>query len=216
MSDPSAPQDPFAGLPPEPADSSPQSGSQPPAYGSEPPVSPPYGAQPPTPPPYGQPPVSPPYGAQPPVTPPPYGQPPVSPPYGAQPPVAPPYGQPAAYGVQPPAYGSPPPYVQPGGYAQPAYGFPKNSLAVWSLVLGIVSFVLSCGFFTGVPAIIVGSKAKKAVAEGQANNGGMATAGIILGWVATGLAVIGIVIIIIIAATGNWDSTMHSSGYSNL
>ena len=196
MSDPSAPQDPFAGLPPEPDDSSPASGSQPPAYGSEPP-------------PYGQPPVTPPYGAQPPATPPPYGQPPVTPPPYGQPPVSPPpYGQPAAYGVQPPAYGSPP-YPQPGGYAQPAYAFPKNSLAVWSLVLGIVSFVL-CGFFAAIPAIIVGNKAKQAVAEGQANNGGMATAGVILGWVNLALTVIVVIIVIIGVVTGN-SSGMNTS-----
>ena len=69
----------------------------------------------------------------------------------------------------------------PGGYGQPGPGYgaayPKNSLAVWSLVLGIVSFVLGCGLFTGIPAVIVGNNAKKAVARGEANNGGMATAG---------------------------------------
>lgn len=92
-----------------------------------------------------------------------------------------------------------------GGYGQPAYGYPKNSLGVWSLVLGIVGIVL-CGFFTGIPAIIVGSKAKKAVAAGEANNGGMALAGIILGWVSIAFMVLGIIFLIAIGGfTGYAD-----------
>jgi hypothetical protein len=80
--------------------------------------------------------------------------------------------------------------------------YPKNSLGVWSLVLGIVAFVLSCGLFTGIPAIIVGNKARRAVAEGQANNPGMATAGIILGWIATILSVLGAIVFVILITTG--------------
>ena len=149
--------------------------STPPAYGSTPPA---YGSTPPA------------YGS----TPPPYGS-----------------GDQGGYGSQP-AYGStPPPYGSQGGYGggyaqspygQPAYGYPKNSLAVWSLVLGIVAFVLSCGLFTGIPAIIVGHKARAAVAEGQANNPGMATAGIVLGWIATVLSILGVVLLVILLATG--------------
>jgi len=60
---------------------------------------------------------------------------------------------------------------------------------VWSLVLGLLG-LLGCVFFTGVPAIIIGGNARKAVAAGQANNDGMATAGIVLGWVSTGLGVL--------------------------
>ncbi|WP_426308727.1 DUF4190 domain-containing protein [Cellulosimicrobium sp. E-16] len=83
-----------------------------------------------------------------------------------------------------------------GAYGAPPY-YPKNSLAIWSLVLGIAAFVLSCGFVTGIPAVIVGNAAKRAVAEGQADNDGMATAGIILGWVAIGLSVVGVLLLLL-------------------
>jgi hypothetical protein len=103
-------------------------------------------------------------------------------PYGQQPYGQQPYGQAPAY----PAYQGQP-------YGGPVYGYPKNSLAIWSLVLGIAAFVLSCGFLTGIPAVIVGNNAKKAVARGEANNGGMATAGIVLGWVSIVLGVLSLV-----------------------
>lgn len=113
-----------------------------------------------------------------------------------------PYGQqPGAYGEQPGAYGQQPygqqPYGgQPAAYPQggAAYGgyYPKNNLAVWSLVLGLVGFFL-CGIFTSIPGIIVGSNAKKAVARGEANNGSLATAGYIVSWVATGLWIVSVI-----------------------
>jgi hypothetical protein len=135
-------------------------------------------------------------GGQPPQYP---GQPPQ---YGApQPPQAPQYGAPQYGAPQAPQYDP----TQYGG--APGYGpnpYPKNSLGVWSLVLGICAIVLSCGLLAGIPAIIVGGRAKKAVATGEANNGGMATAGVILGWVATVLSIIGIVIFAILLSTGAW------------
>lgn len=125
----------------------------------------------------------------------PYGSPQAS----GQPPYA---GQPG-YGGQPytgqPQSPGPPPYAA-GAYPASAYAppyYPKNSLAVWSLVLGIASFVLSCGFVTGIPAVIVGNAAKRAVAEGQADNEGMATAGIVLGWVAIGLSAVGLLLLLV-------------------
>lgn len=108
---------------------------------------------------------------------------------------APTYGAPA----QPPVpVGYPPAY----GYGYPAYGgyYPKNSYAVWSLVLGILGLV-SCGLFTGIPAIIVGNNAKKAAAAGEADNPGMATAGVVLGWIGTGwssLVVVGYLIFVVV------------------
>jgi len=123
-------------------------------------------------------------------------------PYGSSAPGGPqhPTGDPAGapYGAQPQYPGQQYPGQQypAGAYGAPPY-YPKNNLAIWSLVLGIASFVLSCGFFTGIPAVIVGNAAKRAVAEGQADNDGMATAGIILGWVAIALSVIGLLSLLI-------------------
>ncbi|MDF2846611.1 MAG: hypothetical protein K0R97_593 [Oerskovia sp.] len=119
------------------------------------------------------------------------------------PPAQPPYGAPtqAPYGASP--------YPAPGGYGY----FPRNDLGVWALVLGIASFVLSCGFLTGIPAIIVGTKAKRAVEAGEANNGGLAQAGVILGWVASALSVLAIILFVILVgfglAFGEVDSTYY-------
>lgn len=100
-----------------------------------------------------------------------------------------PYGQQQPYAQQP--YGQPQyPAYQTQSYGGPVYGYPKNSLAVWSLVLSIVGAVL-CGLFTAIPGVIIGYNARKAVQRGEASNGGLATAGIIVGWAAIVLTVLG-------------------------
>ncbi|VTR75508.1 DUF4190 domain-containing protein [Cellulomonas hominis] len=75
------------------------------------------------------------------------------------------------------------------------YGYPSNGLAVWSLVLGVVGVVLA-GPLAGVPAIITGVLARRAVAEGRADNGGLATAGIVLGAVGTGFGLLGLLFVL--------------------
>lgn len=104
-----------------------------------------------------------------------------------------PYGQPNA------------PYSQPGAPAAPQYGYaptpPKNDLAVWSLVTGILSYVF-CPLVLGIAAIVTGTMARKAADQGLANNRGMATAGLILGWANVALVVIGIAFFIIALAAG--------------
>ncbi|GAA3221446.1 DUF4190 domain-containing protein [Oerskovia jenensis] len=132
-------------------------------------------------------------------------------PYGAEqggyapypPPAQPPYGAPAQapYGASP--------YPAPGGYGY----FPRNDLGVWALVLGIASFVLSCGFFTGIPAIILGTKAKRAVEAGEANNGGLAQAGVILGWVASALMLLAIIFFVVVAIIGFASDDFRSNYY---
>lgn len=112
------------------------------------------------------------------------------PPAGAAP------GEPSPYQQTPyPQAPQGPAYAQGG---QPyAYGapLPKNSLGVWSLVLGILA-VLGCGLLTGIAAIITGHKSRKAQQEGQADNGGMGLAGIITGWVGIAWTTIYVVIMI--------------------
>lgn len=76
-------------------------------------------------------------------------------------------------------YGPPPQYGYP---AAP----PKNDLGVWSLVTGILSWIL-CPLILGVVAIATGNASRKAVRDGLANNPGSATAGLILGWINVGL-----------------------------
>lgn len=115
--------------------------------------------------------------------------PPAAPAPGSVPGQPAPYQQ-APYGQQP--YDQQQPVYAQGG--QPAYGapLPKNSLAVWSLVLGILS-VLGCGLVTGIAAIITGTKARQAQREGLADNGGMGLAGLILGWIGTVLVTLGVI-----------------------
>lgn len=199
MTTPQDPNDPYAPRPEEPA-----------GEPTPPPYQPPYGGEP-------QPPVAPPYG-QPPAAPP-YGQPPAAPTYG-QPPAAPPYGQPqpsgypAPHAEMQPAYGAAPQYPAAGGYSQPPYGYggpyPKNNLGLWALILGIASIVLSCGFLTGIPAVIFGRQGQRAADEGQANNRSMSTAGLVLGWVGIALSIIGIVLVVILVAIGGWASFTDS------
>lgn len=130
----------------------------------------------------------------------------VAPPTGpALPPVSvsdAPQGASSRPGHPPHAYGQPGPQRDaPTGYPQPGYPVrpspPRNDLAVWSLVLGLLG-VLGCVFFTGIPAVLVGQSARRAVAAGEADNEGTATAGIVLGWVATGLgALIGALLLLV-------------------
>lgn len=113
-----------------------------------------------------------------------------------------PYGAPAPYAGQPypgqpypaqPYPGQPyPGQPYPGQPYAPAYAYPKNQLGVWSLVLGIVGVVVGCVFLTGIPAVILGNNAKRAVAAGEANNLGVAQAGIVLGWISIALGVVAI------------------------
>jgi len=101
----------------------------------------------------------------------------------------------------PPGYPSPPP--QPyAGYAAPVT--PKNGLGVTSLVLAIVG-LLACvfvvtgwvGVIFGLVAVILGFIGRGRVKRGQANNGGVAMAGIILGFLAI-LAGIAVTVILVI------------------
>jgi hypothetical protein len=93
-----------------------------------------------------------------------------------------PSGQLQPYAPQGPAqyqYGPPPAY----GYAVTP---PKNDLGVWSLVTGILSWIF-CPIVLGIVAIVTGNASRKAVRDGLANNPGLATAGLILGWINVGL-----------------------------
>ncbi|MFV0633606.1 DUF4190 domain-containing protein [Demequina sp.] len=89
----------------------------------------------------------------------------------------------------------PPPPPPPGGQFYGAYpSEEKNSLGVWALVLGILAIVCSCGPFTGIPAIILGKKAKEAQEQALATNGSLGTVGMVLGIVGTALFGIGLVL----------------------
>ena len=93
-------------------------------------------------------------------------------------PVPQPYGQPP-YGQQP--FGQPPYAPQPYGYGYPP---PQrtNGMAIASMVLGILWI-----YWVGsILALVFGYVAKKQIRERGDSGGGMATAGIVLGWIGVG------------------------------
>ena len=132
---------------------------------------------------------------------------------------------PPAQPVQP-TYAQPeqPVYAQPAQPAQPAYvpvapvKEEGNGLAIGSLVCSIVSIVCCCGILS-IVGIILGAVAKK-----KGYKGGMATAGIVVGAINTGILVITAIVMAIfhiffgvgifaLASEAAYDSYEDSYGY---
>ena len=89
-------------------------------------------------------------------------------------------------------------YGQPGPYGPPApVSRPTESKATTSLILGIVSLFL-CGFFTGIPAIVIGFSARKEIrrSNGTVGGEGLALGGIITGILGTLWMVVGVVLLV--------------------
>lgn len=118
------------------------------------------------------------------------------PPPGGYPP--PPAG---GYPPPPPPGGYPPPVA--GGYLPPYPGYaatPRNGLGIAALVLGVIAvpacMTLFGGVLLGIVAAILGFLGWSRAKSGEADNGGVAIAGALLGVVAVvisiGLAVFGI------------------------
>ena len=116
-------------------------------------------------------------------------QPPAKQPY---PPAQDPFAPPAAYG--------PPPQPYDYGYSGSPYGYqqgprPTEGLAVASLVVSCASIAGLCGWWIGgllgILGAIFGHVARKRIRASGAGGAGMALAGIIIGWIVTGIALIG-------------------------
>ena len=121
---------------------------------------------------------------QPPSAPPPSSAPP-APPSPPPPPQQGQYGYGPYPGAYPPApqqpYGGYPGYPGYPGYAPPPTA-PKNGLGIASLVTAIIGLLtVFGGIALGVVAVILGFIARGRVKRGEANNGGVAIAGIVLG-----------------------------------
>jgi hypothetical protein len=126
-------------------------------------------------------------------------------PYGA--PGQPAYGPPGSPASGQPAYGAPgqPAYA---GYQTPypAYGVPVNSpknngMSIASLIVSLVGLVsLPCygvgGIVIGAVGAILGHVGRKQIRERGEAGGGMATAGVIIGWIAVGLGLIILAVVI--------------------
>ncbi|MEU8079371.1 DUF4190 domain-containing protein [Catellatospora citrea] len=147
----------------------------------------------------GQPdPYAPPAAANPYATPPSYGSPavpgsPATPP-ASVPPVAPQSGQPYAdpyksadpYAAPQQPYGQAPYGQQPyGGYPPPRQ---QNSMALVALILSLVGLLT---WITAPIGAILGHSAMKQIRQTGEDGEGMAKAAIIVGWILTGIGVVG-------------------------
>ena len=86
---------------------------------------------------------------------------------------------------------------QPGGFGAPQQGS-SNGKATASLICGIVGLIF-CPIIFSIAAIVLGYRSRKEIdaSQGRQTNRGLATAGIITGWI--GL-VLGILLIALVAA----------------
>jgi Domain of unknown function (DUF4190) len=113
-----------------------------------------------------------------------YGQAPYAQPAYGQAPYAPPGHGPAPYGQPPALYAAP--YGQPYGYP-PVVPQRTNGMAIASMVLGILWLY----WIGSVLALVFGYIAKNQIRERGEGGAGMATAGIVLGWIGIGILGLG-------------------------
>ena len=97
-------------------------------------------------------------------------------------PQAPPVGQTTSAG---PTYSSAPTTGGPAAYPVQQTVAPTDPLAIWSLVLSLLG-LFCCGFFAGIPAIILGHMSLgKLKREPHIQGRGLAIAGLCIGYFAT-------------------------------
>jgi len=78
---------------------------------------------------------------------------------------------------------------------QGTYDVPNSNMAMISLVAGILGLTLF-PFLGSIVALVTGYMARKEIQESNGNLGGdgMATAGLVMGWIGIGLSAIGLCI----------------------
>lgn len=110
-----------------------------------------------------------------------------------------------------------PPGAPIPGYGYSGYGYPvmiakpTNGLAVASLVVSIFGAVSLCAYgvggYVGIVGAILGHVARRQIKERDEAGDGLALAGVITGWIATGIAVLAtVVIVVIIIAAVNTET----------
>jgi heme/copper-type cytochrome/quinol oxidase subunit 2 len=103
---------------------------------------------------------------------------------------------PPQYGSYPGGYPPQQPQPQYGGYPPPVAAAPKNGLGTASLVVAIISLLtVFGGVVLGIVAIILGFMGRSRVKSGEATNGGVAMAGIVLGVLSLLVSIAAIVLI---------------------
>jgi hypothetical protein len=93
----------------------------------------------------------------------------------------------------------PPPPAAPYGGGAPT----SSGKAVAALVLGILGLV-SCGPIAAIPAIVVGRSAQREIdaSGGMVTGRGLATAGVVLGWIEVAVMVLGALAVALLYAFG--------------
>jgi hypothetical protein len=109
-----------------------------------------------------------------------------------------------------PSYPSYPPYGQPMQR--------DSSLAIVSLVMGIAGLII-LPFICSIVAVITGHNAMNEIkkSNGMIKGQGMATAGMVMGYIGIGFFVLGVIVIVVLTllgpAIGNVFSSVNSSLY---
>ncbi|MFD7259390.1 hypothetical protein [Streptomyces sp. NPDC059874] len=135
-------------------------------------------------------------------------------------PAQPTYGYPGQPGY-PGQQGYPAQQGYPGYAAYQPYGMPKNNgFGITALVLGILAVVGCVTSFIavglGIGAIVFGALGKSKATRGEADNGGMALAGIILGAVGIVLSVFMLLVMFgTLRDLGPLPDTRYESPYSD-
>jgi len=115
-----------------------------------------------------------------------------------------PYGQgtPPPPGAQPQYPTSPGQYPPPSGpgYPPPPTGGNTNTMAIVSLVLSLAGLAV---WISAPVGAVLGHVARKQIQERGEQGDGMAMAGIIIGWVITGLGILGCCGIIALAVAAD-------------
>jgi hypothetical protein len=98
-----------------------------------------------------------------------------------------------------------PPPLYAGQYGAPAqpYAPPNSNAAVISLIFGILAWV-GLVFIGAIVAIIAGHMARREIRDsgGRIGGGGMAMAGLLLGYVQLGLLLLGCAVVLLLALIG--------------
>lgn len=119
---------------------------------------------------------------------------------------------------QPPGAGYPAPPPMPYAGQAPPPVAPRNGLGIAALVLAIIGLLFCWSIFGGVIlgiiAVIVGFVARGRVKRGEADNGGIAMAGIVLGFlsIVAGLVFVAIYFLVFRQVGGNYIDCMNKAG----
>jgi Domain of unknown function (DUF4190) len=88
----------------------------------------------------------------------------------------------------------------------------SNGKATAALVLGILGLVF-CPFVCSIAALVLGYQSRNEIdsSGGRQSGRSNATAGIVLGWIGVGLVVVGVLLIVLLAAFADGGSSTVSS-----